>query len=108
MCPFCATVVADGRPPVPGTCPDCQARFVGDADSASGAVDDGLSALGVDDLGPADVVNALFVVPPDRCRELGVAIVSDDRQGFYRWWLFIARGRRARDRLDDLVAESRK
>jgi hypothetical protein len=108
VCPLCEAVVSEGQPPVPGTCPSCHARYVGDAESAPAAVEQGLKDLSVEGLTPSEVANALFVVPSDRCRELGVSITSDERAGFYRWWLFISEGRGAREQLDDLLTESRK
>jgi len=108
VCPLCDAVVSDGPPPAPGACPGCGARFVGDGESAPAAVEQGLSELSVDGVGAQELVNALFTVSPERCRKLGVTIASDEREGFYRWWLFLAAGRDARDQLETLLAESCK
>lgn len=92
VCPLCETVVVDGAPPRPGSCPGCGARIEGDAESAPEAVAAALAALGVDGALADPLAHALFTVPPERGRRLGLAITSDARAGFYRWWVFLGPG----------------
>jgi hypothetical protein len=106
-CPLCRAVISDGDPPRPGRCPSCGARYLGDGESASAAVAAALAELGLDDL-PADrVATGLFVAAPGLLDELALAVTSDARDGFYRWWLFAGEGAGAlRERLERLLAEA--
>jgi hypothetical protein len=109
VCPLCGGLASAGAPPpAAAACPGCGARYAGDGESAREAVARGLEGLDIVGLEPDEVTSALFSVPPERCRELGVAIASDEREGFYRWWLFVAAGGEARERLHALLAEFRK
>ena len=83
----------------PGACPSCGARYEGGEGSAPDAVRAALLAFGADALDPAQVTDAVFRLTPDDSAGCGVAITSDARDDFYRWWLFV----RTRDD-DDPVA----
>jgi len=86
-CPFCRAVVVDGDEPVAGSCPGCGARFAGGADSAPEAVRAALSEWGVD----ADhmaVARTLFELDPADA-DTPATVVSDERDEFYRWWVFL-------------------
>jgi hypothetical protein len=88
-CPLCGAVVVDGPEPEPGSCPGCRARYAGGADDAPGTVARALDQLGVEGLGAAELASGLFALDPDDPLALQVAITSDRREGFYRWWLFV-------------------
>lgn len=88
-CPLCGAVASDGpRPPQPGRCPGCGARFAGGGERPQDAAAAALDALGVD--GDPDVLaRALFAAD---LADRGVAVTSDRRDGFYGWWVFVADG----------------
>lgn len=92
-CPLCGAVVADGVDDiVPGACPGCAARFEGGEGDVPGSVAIALMALGAGDLDVAPVANAIFRLTPAESADRGVAITSDSRDDFYRWWLFVRAG----------------
>ena len=92
-CPLCGAVVADGVDHiVPGTCQGCGARYEGGEASAADAVRTAVAALAGDQLDPAEVTDAVFRLTPADSAERGVAITSDERDGFYCWWLFVRAG----------------
>lgn len=72
--------------PVPATCAGCGAVYDGGGASPLDAV---TAALGAWDLGddPATYLDELFRVDPDD-PNARAAIASDEREGFYRWWVF--------------------
>ena len=89
-CPLCGHVVAEGVDDIaPGTCAGCEARYEGGVGDAPGAVAQALADLGVGDLEPREVLDAVFRLTPDESREQGVSVTSDQRDDFYRWWLFV-------------------
>ena len=92
-CPLCATVVVDAADDIaPGACPRCGARYEGGEGSAPDAVATALVAFGADALDAATVTDAVFRLTPADSAERGVAITSDARDDFYRWWLFVRPG----------------
>jgi hypothetical protein len=92
-CPLCGAVVVEGADDIaPGACPGCGARYEGGEGSAPDAVAAALVALGATDLDPAVVTDAVFRLSPADSAERGVAITSDERDDFYRWWLFVRSG----------------
>lgn len=92
-CPLCGAVVADGVDHIaPGTCPGCGARYEGGEASAADAVRTAVAALAGDQLDPAAVTDAVFRLAPADSQACGVAITSDERDGFYCWWLFVRPG----------------
>jgi predicted nucleic acid-binding Zn-ribbon protein len=92
-CPLCGAVVVDGADDIaPGACPQCGARYEGGAGSAPDAVAAALVAFGADALDAATVTDAVFRLTPADTAERGVAITSDARDDFYRWWLFVRTG----------------
>jgi hypothetical protein len=95
-------VVSDGSEPVAGRCPKCGAQYLGGADSPPATVARALADLGLSGDGE-QVARVLFV---SDLRADGIAITSDTRDGFYRWWLFVAAGDRAWRRLTRIAAES--
>ena len=80
--------MADGSEPRPGRCPGCGAAYHGGAETAQGAVEALLRAAGVDDVGPEALTRALFEIAPDAPLAARIAVTSDRRDGFYRWWVF--------------------
>lgn len=92
-CPLCGAVVVDGVDDIaPGACPQCGARYEGGEGSAPDAVAAALTAFGADALDPAHVTDAVFRLSPAESTACGVAITSDARDDFYRWWLFVRTG----------------
>ncbi|MFM9019172.1 MAG: hypothetical protein ACKORG_06990 [Actinomycetota bacterium] len=92
-CPLCGAVVVEGADDIaPGACPGCGARYAGGEGSAPDAVRAALIGFGADDLDPAAVTDAVFRLTPADSAERGVAITSDARDDFYRWWLFVRAG----------------
>ncbi|HRC07496.1 MAG TPA: hypothetical protein PLV41_04715 [Miltoncostaeales bacterium] len=87
VCPLCRTTVTDGsEEPVPGSCPGCGAVYDGGGTSPLEAVTTALSSWGrADD--PATYLGDLFRIDPDD-PTAEAAIASDEREGFYRWWVF--------------------
>ncbi len=81
--------MADGTADIsPGTCPGCGARYEGGQASAPDSVRTALAAFGADTLDAMAVTSALFACTPAESAARGVAITSDQRDGFYCWWLF--------------------
>ncbi len=92
-CPLCGAVVADGVDDIaPGACPGCAARYEGGEGDVPGAVAAALVAYGAGDLDAGQVANAIFRLAPAQSADRGVAITSDSRDDFYRWWLFVRAG----------------
>lgn len=81
-------MLTDGEDPAPGTCSGCDSRFAGDAESAPAAVRAALEAWSLEGVDPDSLTAALFVLPPGSGAQRQIAVVSDEREGFYRWWLF--------------------
>jgi predicted nucleic acid-binding Zn-ribbon protein len=92
-CPLCGHVVADGVDHIaPGACPGCGARYAGGEPSAADAVRTALAAFGAEQLDPGAVTDAVFRLTPADSAARGVAVTSDERDGFYLWWLFVRHG----------------
>ena len=90
VCPLCATVVVDGADAItPGACPSCGARYEGGEGDAPGAVAAALHGFGADDLDARAVIDAAFRLTPAQSVDRGVAVTSDARDAYYRWWLFV-------------------
>ena len=89
-CPLCRVLVADGSEPSPGICPGCGARFAGGGDDARTGVAAALDWWGVADLDADTVAMGLFRVLPGDPFNRVVMVTSDRRDGFYRWWVFVA------------------
>jgi hypothetical protein len=62
---------------------------MGDADAAPEAVAAALADLGAPELPVTALTQAIFGLSPEDEVARGVAITSDRRDGFYRWWLFL-------------------
>lgn len=92
-CPLCAAVVAEGVADIaPGACPGCGARYEGGEGSAPDAVRVAVEAFGATDLDPVMVTDRVFRLTPAQSAEQGIAITSDERDDFYRWWMFVRPG----------------
>jgi hypothetical protein len=102
ICPLCGSTASDGPEPAPGECPSCGARYAGGGDDPRGGVRMALREWGVA-LDAADVADGLFRLMPDDPRSRRVAAVSDRRDGFYRWWVFVARDADAHVLLTELA-----
>lgn len=72
--------------PSPGNCPRCDARIEGGGDDARSAVGLLLAAIG-SDLDVDTVTRGLFSVNAAHPLADRVALTSDTRDGFYRWWI---------------------
>lgn len=105
VCPVCRTVITDGSDPEPGECHGCRSSYAGDGDSAPAAVAEALAEWGFSDLDPGAVTAALFALPPGSGPTTRAAVVSDEREGFYRWWVFAPAGDEGRTVLARLVSE---
>ena len=92
VCPLCATPVAEGAEPTPGTCPGCGARFAGGGETPPAAVASALERWGVAGLSPDALALRLFEVDPPPPPAPAAAITSDRRDGFYLWWVFVRPG----------------
>ena len=103
VCPVCRAVLADGPDPEPGECGGCGSRYAGDGDSAEAAVEAALAAWGIDGLDAHAVTAALFALPAGSGPTARAAVVSDEREGFYRWWVFAPAGDEGRAVLAGLV-----
>jgi hypothetical protein len=57
-----------------------------------GAVAAALGAFGAGEVHAGEVANAIFRLTPAESADRGVAITSDSRDDFYRWWLFVRAG----------------
>jgi hypothetical protein len=84
-CPLCGARVSDGDEPEAGRCPQCGARYVGGTDRPQGAAEAALALHGGTG-DPDRVARGLF----DLDVRDGVALTSDQRDGFYAWWVFVA------------------
>lgn len=92
-CPLCSAVVVEGVDDIaPGACPGCGARYEGGEGSAPDAVRVAVGAFGATDLDPVTVTDAVFRLTPAESVARGLAITSDERDDFYRWWLFVRPG----------------
>lgn len=91
-CPLCGTVVVDGAEPAPGACAGCGAAYAGGGESPPAAVEAALAAWGVEGLDAAGVARRLFEVDPPPPPRPAAAITSDQRDDFYRWWVFVRPG----------------
>ena len=107
ICPLCRTVVVDGVEPQPGSCPGCGARYAGGGDDARGGVAAALEWWGVADLEPARVSNGLFRILPADPFGRTVTVTSDRREGFYRWWVFVAADTEPADALERVASYDR-
>jgi hypothetical protein len=92
ICPLCRALVIDGAEPTPGTCSGCGARYAGGGDDVRGAVAAALEWWEAGDLDAARVSGGLFrILPGDPLGGI-VTVTSDRRDGYYRWWVFVAGG----------------
>lgn len=94
VCPLCATVVAEGSEPEPGACPGCGALYAGGGETPPAAVAAALAHWGVEGPSPDRLALRLFEVDPPPAPAPALAITSDQRDGFYRWWVFARTGDR--------------
>jgi len=92
-CPLCRADVAGGEEPAPGVCPGCGALVRGGGDDPVGGVALALTQLGRPDAPARAVAQSLFGLTPAEPRGRLMAVTSDVRDDFYRWWVFV----RARD-----------
>ncbi len=72
--------------PTAGVCPGCPAVYDGGGASPIEAVTSALAAWGSGE-DPVAYLDELFRVDPDD-PAARAAIASDEREGFYRWWVF--------------------
>ncbi len=94
-CPLCGTVVVDGGEPAPGDCAGCGAAYAGGGESPPAAVEAALAAWGVEGLDAGALARRLFEVDPPPAPAPAAAVTSDQRDDFYRWWVFVRPGREA-------------
>lgn len=92
ICPLCGVTAHEGGEPEPGTCPGCGGAYAGGGDSPPQAVAAALAEWDVASLDPAAVADGLFALMPEEPLSERVVVTSDRREGFYRWWIFVAAG----------------
>jgi hypothetical protein len=92
VCPLCRAVVVEGAEPAGGRCPGCGATYAGGGDDARGGVAAALEGWGITDLDAGRAADGLFRLLPDDPLGARVTVTSDRRDGFYRWWVFVAAG----------------
>jgi hypothetical protein len=92
ICPLCRAVVVDGEEPSGGACPGCAARYAGGGDDARGGVAAAIAAWGIAGIDADRAGEGLFRLMPDDPLSVQVTVTSDRRDGFYRWWVFVADG----------------
>ncbi len=88
-CPLCRADVARGAEPAPGACPGCGALVRGGGEDPVGGVAAALSQLGLPDAPAPALAQALFRLTPAVPRGRVMAVTSDVREDFYRWWVFV-------------------
>ncbi len=102
VCPFCRTTVVEGAEPAAGRCPGCDATLDGGAESAPLAVRALLEAIGARDVDADRIARDVFRMDPaDPATPITVA--SDERDGFYRWWVFVRAGVDPRRAIQDIA-----
>lgn len=106
ICPLCAATAHEGGEPAPGTCPGCGGAYAGGGDSPPHAVAAALTEWGVTDLDAGAVADGLFALMPDEPLSERVVVTSDRREGFYRWWIFVAAGEAPADVLGEVALRS--
>ncbi len=92
ICPLCRTVVVDGDEPAGGACPGCAARYAGGGDDARRGVAAAIAAWQITGVDGARAAEGLFRVLPNDPLSAQITVTSDRRDGFYRWWVFVAEG----------------
>lgn len=92
VCPLCGAVVSDGPEPAPGACAGCGALYAGGEGDVPGSVRGALRHFGAPGLAADALARRLFEIAPPDPRAERVAITSDRRRDFYRWWLFVRPG----------------
>lgn len=107
VCPLCRVVVVKGHEPEPGTCPGCGATYGGGGDDARSGVAAALADWGITVVDAAQAADGLFRLMPDDPLNARVTVTSDRRDGFYRWWVFVAAGEDATAVLADVAADGR-
>lgn len=91
-CPMCGVTVAEGDAIAPGACPGCGAAYAGGGDDPPTGTAMAMAHWGVTGMDARTVADGLFRMPPADPLNRRVTPISDHRDGFYRWWLFVARG----------------
>lgn len=87
VCPMCQSTVVEAADDVlPGVCPGCGAEFAGDAQTPGDAVRAAVDRWGLDN--DVDTLTAELFSADAVGEETSLAIASDERDGFYRWWVF--------------------
>lgn len=89
VCPLCGVTVVEGVEAMPGECPGCGALYAGGGPSPPAALTSALAHWGVEGLSPDALAAALFSADPPAAPAPGAAITSDERDGFYAWWVFV-------------------
>ena len=92
ICPLCRAVVVDGEEPSGGVCPACSARYAGGGDDARRGVAAAIAAWNIVGVDAGRAVEGLFRLLPDDPLNAQITVTSDRREGFYRWWVFVADG----------------
>ncbi len=92
VCPLCGTVVVDGAEPAAGSCGGCGAVLAGGGESPPAGVEAALAHWSVEGLSASALALRLFEVDPPPAPEPAAAITSDQRDDFYRWWVFVRPG----------------
>src|SRR5262249_60141574 len=86
---FAGPLGGGGAEPRRGRGPGWGARYGGDADGPEEAVAAFLAEIRAGDLDAEPLSRALFALREDDSRARRMAITSDQRDGYYRWWVFV-------------------
>ena len=89
-CPLCGAKFTIDLAAVEASCPSCRASAIGGTNSPLEAAAAVGQALGIGSGQIDDVAATLFSIDPEHPLSDTIAITSDQRDGFYRWWVVIA------------------
>ncbi|MFN8108807.1 MAG: hypothetical protein U0Y82_03045 [Thermoleophilia bacterium] len=92
FCPLCGALACEAPELTAGTCAGCGAAFAGGGDDPPAGAALAMEAWGVSGRDPRVVADGLFRLPVDDPLNRVLGVMSDRREGFYRWWFFVAPG----------------
>lgn len=91
-CPLCHGRAAEGAEIAAARCPSCGARFAGGTEDPPTAVAAASESWTIETPDARLVADGLFRLAPDEPLLERLGITTDRRDGFYRWWVFVAEG----------------
>lgn len=90
VCPLCSTTIVEEREPEVGEkCPGCTAVVLGGGSDPISGVAEALDQNGDVELPVGEVAEALFALESTDPKATLAGITSDERDGFYRWWVLV-------------------